>query len=184
MDMTSAEHAGVQFRYTQAEYRRGMHASYGRGAWLGLVPLSAISTALLTLVRFGWPRTVGYVELLILIASAAVLGALLGAVGQWAIGWVSWWYYNRRPAEWQTVAVALSPTAICIQGVGRRIEVPWSTLRAVEERIGLYLLVLPNRSVHFVPRRAMSQTPGTDETFRKLARAHLADRALLAEAGA
>jgi hypothetical protein len=169
----------LQFIYAPREYVRGLRAAYDHLARIGLVPAFALigfSIALVSLVLAKDRSSLSFALIQILVSVA--LGVAFAVLTKLLIGYLGLRVYQARPPDWQTLTVRASAEVLELHGLGRTITAPWSRIRCIAQRGDLYLIVLPNRSVHFLPERPFAGA-GLLSRFRALMREKLGDRARL-----
>ena len=147
-----------------------MRAAYNTMAGIGVVPsfllLGAVVGGGMPLLRGGSVGSVLWAA-----GSGALMGSLLGALLLLAVPAVGRWLIERRSPDWQTLTLSVASEQLRIDGFGRSTVAPFASVKRVKERDGLYLLVLANGAVHFLPKRVLEQA-GLSEQFRALLVAH------------
>ena len=169
----------LQFKYAPGEFVRGMRATYDRLARIGLVPalaLIGLGTALVMLA-FTSPRP-SLAWGLAQIAISVSLGVAFALAWRLLVGHLGLRLYHSKPQNWQTLTVRASNDSLQLEGLGRTIVASWERIRGVDQRGDLYLIVLSNRSVHFIPERPLVEQ-GLLNDFRAVVRAKLGSRAHL-----
>lgn len=169
----------LQFSYTPSEYVRGMRASYDHLARIGLTPALALIGLLTAIVSLAMthPRPSPPWATAQILLNAA-FGVAFALIFKFVLGYLGLRIYRSKPRDWQTLTVRASGESLELDGLGRTIVAPWERIRRLDQRDDLYLIVLPNRSVHFLPERPLAEQ-GLLEAFRTLAEEKLGSRAHL-----
>jgi branched-subunit amino acid ABC-type transport system permease component len=170
----------LRLTYTHDEYVRGLRAAYDRVTPLGFVSTFVVIAVIVTLVllAFTTPRPSAMAATAELLAVAAAAFAAAAFI-RWLVGYLGLRLYRSKPSAWQTLTVTASAESLELEGFGRRIVAPWNRIRGVVLRGDLFLISLPDRSVHFIPERALVEN-GVQDSFRNLLQSRLGLRARIA----